>query len=624
MASNVPGFAGKMLRVDLTNEQVSDEVFDEATLRAHLGGVGIGAKVLYEEVPDGIEWFDSENRLVVASGPLGGTTIGGSGTISVVTKGALTNGATSTQANGFLGAYMRFCGYDGIIVQGAATRWLYLHIGDDGAELRDASHLLGKDTWETDDAIKQELGRRERAMSVFSIGPAGENLVKIAAICGDKGHVAGHNGVGAVMGSKKLKAIAVDRGKKRVSLADRKRLAEVSRELLDFIKNSQAALNTYLWGTLQGVTMLNAAGSLPVKNYTTNVFPISDEDLGKFGAEYIRGNFQPKKNPCWACQLHHCHMFRITEGPYAGEVVEEPEYEGFAAWGPVTGQTKVAQTMVISNDVDKLGFDTNECGWLISMVMECYEKGILTLEDTDGLEMSWGNADATRAMLRKIAHRDGFGDILAEGVMRAAEYLGGEVRDMAIHTMKGNSPRGHDHRTIWYEMFDTCVSNTGTIETSRGQDRELYGLPAVAADFDPDDVVAVTAKTKGSMQFEDALGVCRFNTRTNMDLLVQATRAATGWDITFEEAMEVGRRTVNLMRAFNLRQGITAELDRPSPRYGSTPVDGPAAGVSIMPHWDRMQGDYYEMMGWDRESGKPMPETLRSLGLGHVVSDIWE
>lgn len=623
MASTIPGFAGKMLRVDLTNEELTEETLDEATLRAYLGGTGIGAKILYEEVPPGIEWSDSENRMILATGPLGGTNVGGSGTFSVITKGALTNGATSTQANGFMGAYMKFCGYDGIIVQGAARRWLYLHVHDGGAELRDASHLLGKDTWETDDLIKRELGQREQGMSVFCIGPAGENLVKFAAICGDKGHVAGHNGTGAVMGSKRLKAIAVERGRQRVAVSQRRRLLEVSRELLDFIKDSPTALNTYLWGTLQGVTRANEGGWLPIKNYTTNIYPISKEDLERYSAEYIRGHFEPKKNPCWACQLHHCHMMRITEGPYVGEIVEEPEYEGFAAWGPVTGQTDVAQTMVISNDVDRLGFDTNECGWLIGMVMECYEKGILTLEDTDGLEMHWGNAPATRAMLRKIAHREGFGDILAEGVMRAAAHLGGEVPNMAVHTMKGNSPRGHDHRTIWYELFDTCVSNTGTIETSRQVDRVRFGLSSRDEPFNPDDVVALTARTKGCMQFEDSLGVCRFNTRTNMSLLVEAVKAATGWDITFEEAMEIGRRSVNLLRAFNLRHGITADKDRPSPRYASTPVDGPAQGVSIMPHWDKMVADYYQQMGWERESGKPVPDTLRSLGLGHVVADIW-
>ncbi|MBI4201072.1 MAG: hypothetical protein HY531_02135 [Chloroflexi bacterium] len=622
MVSKLAGYAGKILRVDMTREAVSEETVDEPTLRAYLGGAGLGSKVLSDEVPPGVQWADPENRLVLASGPLGGTSVGGTGTFSVSTKGALTNGATTTQANGFLGAYLRFCGYDAIVVQGEASRWLYLLIREGGAELKDAGHLMGRDTWETDTLIKQELGHRERAMSVFCIGPAGENLVKFAAICGDKGHVAGHNGVGAVMGSKKLKAIAVERGKRRIPVKEPRRLLDVSRQLLDYIKVNPG-LDTYNWGTLQGVTNASAGGWLPVKNYTTNIYPIAKAELERYGAEYIRGQFQPKKNPCWACQLHHCHLMRITEGQYKGELVEEPEYEGFAAWGPATGQTDVANTMVISNDVDRLGFDTNECGWVIGMVMECYEKGILTLEDTDGLAMGWGNADATRAILRRIAHRQGIGDILAEGAMRAAARLGGEVPSMAVHTMKGNSPRGHDHRTLWHELFDTCVSNTGTIETSRAVDRSVFGLPQSANPFSTEDVVLLTAKTKGSMQFEDSLGICRFNSRTHMGLLVEAVRAATGWDFTFDEAMDVGLRTVNLLRVFNLRHGIGPEMDRPSPRYGSTPVDGPAQGVSIMPHWDSMVGDYYEMMGWDRQTSRPQPETLRRLGLESLIPTIW-
>jgi len=623
MAATLSGYAGKLLRVDLTQEKIWDEPLDEATARAYVGGIGLGAKILYDEVAPGVEWSDPENRLIFASGPLGGTTMGGSGTFSVITKGALTGGATSTQANGFFGAFMRFCGYDAIVVQGAASRWLYLHIAEDGSELRDAGNIMGQDSWQMDDTLKAEHGKKDQQMSVFGIGPAGENLVRLAAIAGDKGHVAGHNGTGAVMGSKKLKAIAIDRTRGRVSLHNREGLVEVSRRLLEQIKTNPASRSTYLWGTLTGLVGAEKGGWLPIKNYSTNVYDITPEQLDAYSAENIRGNFEPTPNPCWACQLHHCHMMKITEGRYRGEIVEEPEYEGFAAWGPTTGQTDVASTMVISNEVDKLGMDLNEAGYLIGLVMECYEKGVITVEDTDGLEMTWGNAEATRAMLRKVANREGFGDILAEGIMRAAKLIGGEAPNMAVHTMKGNTPRGHDHRSLWHELFDTCVSNTSTIETARQTSRQMFGLSDKGNPFDPDEVVTFTAKTKGSMQFEDALGICRFNTRTDVPILCEALAEATGWDYTLDDAMDMGRRTVNLLRAFNLRHGLGPELDKPSPRYGSTPVDGVVAGVGIGEHWDQMVGDYYEQMGWDRETSKPLPETLRSLGLEHVVADLW-
>ncbi|MBF8267040.1 MAG: aldehyde:ferredoxin oxidoreductase [Dehalococcoidia bacterium] len=620
------GYAGKFLRVDLTREKLTDEVFDEATLRAYVGGTGIGAKVLYDEVPPGVAWNDPENRVILASGPLGGSTIPGSGSYTVTTKGPLTNGASVSQANGFFGAYLRFCGYDGVIVQGAAKRWVYIHITENGAELKDASHLLGKDTWETDDLIKGELGRKERAMSIACIGPAGENLVRVAAVCNDKGHVAGHNGPGAVMGSKKLKAIAVDRGRFRPTYSDSKRLTEIAKGITTKLRGDgdPAKATFFNFGTLNGVTQqAQPGGWLPVKNYLTQIYDISPDDLERYSGKYIRGNFEPKPNPCWACPCHHCHMMKIPYGPYKGEIVEEQEYEGFVAFGPVTGQTDVAATAVLSNDVDRWGMEVNELGYLMGMAIECYEKGIINREDTDGVELKWGNAPATREMLRKIAFRDGFGNVLAEGVMRASRLIGGEAPNMAVHTMKGNSVRGHDHRVLWVELFDTCTSSTGTIETHRGSPKDQYGMPAEMNFFDPDNVVDFVAKAKSATPFSDSIGTCRFCVGLDTRNHVEAVRAATGWDFTFDEAVGVGLRSVNLLRAFNLRHGIGPELDRPSPRYGSTPVDGVAAGVGIMPHWDGMVRNYYQQMGWDPKTSKPLPETLKNLGLEQVAVDLW-
>lgn len=628
--SKLYGYAGKLLRVDLTNEQITEEELDEETVRKYIGGTGVGAKYLYEEVPAGVEWSDEGNRIIMATGPLGGTTVGGSGTFSVVTKGALTSGAVASQANGFFGAYLKFSGYDGIILQGRAKKWVYLYIHSGRAELRDASHLVGKDTYETGDLIKAELGQGERGMSVASIGPAGENLVRFGCIFVDKGHTASHDGTGAVMGSKKLKAIAVARGRARPTLKDKEGVSATANQLHDSILNDPRSLQTYRWGTLTGVVRSATAGdgTLPVKNYTTCVYDIEPEKLEKFGAEYIRGHFEPKPSPCWACRMHHCHMITITEGPYAGMVMEEPEYECFASWGPVIGQTDVTAAIMLSHEVDCLGIDTNESGWVIGLVMECYEKGILSRDDCDGLEMTWGNAEAAREMLRRIATRQGFGDVLAEGAMRAAQRIGGEAPNFAIHTMKGNTPRGHDHRNNWPMLFDTCLSQMSTDEGhSMGQPADL-GLslsPGLGSrpNTSPEDTLAKNAQCKGAGQFEDCLGVCRFTTRTNLKLLAQAVSTATGWDFSTEETMEVGKRVVNLLRAFNIKHGHTAEMDAPSPRYGSTPVDGPAPGKSIMVYWNELRSKYYEQMGWDRETGKPLPDTLRYFGLEHTIPELW-
>ncbi|MBI2848465.1 MAG: aldehyde ferredoxin oxidoreductase, partial [Chloroflexi bacterium] len=232
-SSSVYGYTGKILRVDLTNERFSEEMLGEADLRKWVGGVGFGVKYLYDEVPEGVEWNDAENRLVFASGPLGGTRAPGSGTFSLVTKGPLTNLAAASQANGYFGAYMKFSGFDAVIVQGAAQRPVYLYLHDGIGELRDASHLKGKDIWETEALIKKELEQREQGMSVMAIGPAGENLVKFAAVGGDRGHFAGTNGTGAVMGSKNLKAIAAARGKGLVTVKDTKRLSSLATEMFE-------------------------------------------------------------------------------------------------------------------------------------------------------------------------------------------------------------------------------------------------------------------------------------------------------------------------------------------------------------------------------------------------------
>ena len=612
-------YEGRLLRVDLTGERVSEEKIGEATLRGYLGGTGLGARYLYDEVPPNVAWNDPENRLILAAGPLDGTRMAGAGSFSVVTKGAMTEGATSSQANGYFGAYLRFSGFDAIVIQGKAKRPVYLYIHDGHGELRDAGHLVGKSTRETEQLIKEELNKKKREASVYSIGPAGERLVRFACLVGDEGHVAAHNGIGAVAGSKNLKAVAVDRGSGRVDLADVEQFRLTARELIEYVKTNPQSKKTYECGTSHVFQVYGEKGGLPVKNYTTSVFP----EYKKFSGEYLRSHFEIKPNPCWACPLRHCHIMKVTEGPYTGYVGEEPDYEQWAAWGSVIGQTDPGAAVVLSNEVDDLGMDTNESGWLIAWVMECFEKGILTIQDTDGLEVTWGNTEAVRKLLKKIALREGIGDMLAEGVMRASRKIGGEASGMGIYTLKGNTPRGHDHRAAWWELFDTVVSSTGTIESAKMFQREQIGLPGTYDAFSPEENSTLVAKAKGPMAFEDSLVLCRFATSSNLVLLTRLLNAATGWNVTVGEAMEIGRRIVNLMKVFNVRHGLSSELDAPSPRYGSTPGDGPAAGKSIMAHWEEMLRNYYDQMGWDRQTGKPLPETLRSLGLGDIVSDIW-
>jgi aldehyde:ferredoxin oxidoreductase len=281
--------------------------------------------------------------------------------------------------------------------------------------------------------------------------------------------------------------------------------------------------------------------------------------------------------------------------------------------------TDPGATVMLCNIVDRLGFDINESGYMIAWMMECYERGLLTKSDFDGLEMVWGDADVVVSMLTKIANREGCGDFFADGVMRCAEKLGGEARDCAVYTLKGATPRGHDHRGHWSEFIDTCLSNTGTVETSG----HLFtppnlGLERVKDRFDPIAMSTMNALLNGGRNVEDSLGICRLCT-PNLALALECINAATGWEWTVEDAKEMGLRIVNLMRMFNFRHGLTKEMEGPSLRYSSTPVDGPVEGIGIREHWDAIRDNYYEQMGWDVETGRPLPATLEKFGLKELV-----
>jgi aldehyde:ferredoxin oxidoreductase len=614
------GYAGRFLRVDLTSGSLTDYRWAEESLRKWVGGSGVGIRILYDEVGPSVQWDEPENRLIMSTGPLAGTSVMGTGAVCVVTKGALTGGATTSQANGFMGAYMKFSGYDGVILQGRSEKWVYVYLHDGVAELRDAEHLLGLDTYDLQDRIAEELGKKERQVSVLGIGPAGENVVRFAAIAGDKGHVAGHNGTGAVMGSKRVKAIVAERGRNRFPLAEPKLLAEKARAIVEEMYSSPATSNTLIWGTSNSFVSGAKAGWLPVKNYTTNIFPEAD----RFSRPAWEGKWEPRPFACWACRSTHVRWVKVTEGKYAGFETEEPEYEQWAAWGSQIGNPDPAEALVLCNLVDRLGLENNEAGWVIGWVMECYEKGLLSQEELGGLEMTWGKAEATRELLRRIAHREGIGDLLAEGVKRASEKLGRGSDEFAIFTARGNSPRGHDHRGRWVEMVDTAVSDTGTFSVGPTFKPQEQGAKPKIEEFNPDDIAEQLGKANGRTIFEDCLGICRFTARTTLANLGATVGLATGWsDFSGEEALEVGRRTANLLRVFNLRSGFTPDLEKPSKRYGSTPVDGPLVGKSIAEHWEYIRRKYYELMGWDYESGRPLPETLEKLGLSDVVSAIW-
>lgn len=607
------GYNGRIIRIDLTKRAVYQEDFHHGDRITWVGGTGFGAKILWEEVPEGVSWNDPDNRLIFGNGPLTGTGFNGAGAFSLVGKGPMTNSAGCSQANGYFGAYLKFSGFDGLVIEGASSEWVYLFISNGKAEFRNADHLRGKDTFETEEIIRKEVGK---GVSVFSIGPAGENQVRFACLVGDEGHVASKNGFGAVMGAKRLRAIVVSKGKREFSIFNPEKFTEINKKVIEASKNDFKGI-IYKWGTGGLVSIAHDTGTLPIKNYTTNIFPECERLDGK----YTRIHFKVENHPCYACRTGHCKIVTVTEGPYKGLRAPEPEYEIIAAFGPMIGQSDPGTIVYLADLTDRMGLDGNEIGWIMGFVMEAFEKGILSKNDLDGLDFTWGNVSSVEQLIRKIAKREGIGDLFAEGVMRASQKIGGAAIEMAIHAMDGSTPRGHDHRGRWSEMLDTCLSNTSTIEaTFGGSTPEIFGLPVIRDIFSPEEVAMLNAKVNGWRQFEDSLVTCRFASN-NPRLILECLNAITGWEIGLEEAMTIGKRIVNLLRLFNLRHGHKTELEAPSLRYGSTPKDGPWEGIGVRTHWKEMRKHYYAGMGWDIETGMPSDETLETLDLSYISNE---
>ncbi len=617
MAETLYGYLGKILRVDLTSGTIHDEPLEPAMVEQYVGGTGFGAELLYREVPPGVQWDDPENRIILASGPLGGTAVSGAGAFALVTKGPMTNLAITSQAIGFWGAFIKFCGYDAVIIQGQAPRWVYLHIDDGRVSLRDAAPILGKDTWETEDAIRQDLGEtaaderlRHRAGG-RSQGPL-RGRRRRQGPCLLEERLRGRHG-----GQKAQGRCGDPRAVNPFPSTTGNSFVQKAKALVEHAKVSRPAL--YNFGTGGNFSTHYKAGSLPVRNFTTNIFPEHESMNG----QYLRTHFEHRSKPCWACKILHTKFMKVTEGPYKGQEGEEPEYECMAAWGPVIGNTDPGAVVMLSDLTDRLGLDVNESGWVVAWVMECYEKGILTRGDLDGLDMRWGNVEAVRELLLKISRREGIGDLLAEGVMRASQKIGGEAPNLGVYVLKGSTPRGHDHRARWSEFLETCVSATGSTQSLAPvcSADEFFGLPPFPNIFSPWEVAASNAKMDGWYTFIDSLVMCRFITMSP-PLTMDCVNAVTGRGLTLNDAMTIGRRMINQLRLFNLRHGLDTALEVPSPRYGSTPVDGPAKGISIMAHFAWMKSFYFQVAGWDPATGKPLPHTLKALGLERLIPDL--
>jgi len=625
---NALGFAGgylnKIIRVDLTSGSIDIEPLPgPEVLKKFIGCWGLGLYYLYNMVPPGIRAIDPENPLIFMNGPLTGLNLPGATNMTLSTKNfdtEFTVGRSHTHGN--FGRLLKFAGYDGLIVTGKSDKPVYLWINNDKIELRDAGHLWGKtDTHETEDLIKEEVGN-EKA-SVAAIGPAGENLVAGAMICNDKNHSFSHCGVGAIMGSKRFKAIAVF-GDQKIPLADRDKLKLLKKDWL----NRMRSPDHFGYGKLR-------ANSLKMGDYRPRAKKsgfagknLLQSELTEFGLGLSQQEWT--RRPCPSCPIGCTWDVKVTSGPYKGYYsTAGPGGEPYEASGAILGITEPGSYIFLADQFDLLGIECSMAGCTIAMAIEAYEKGLLTKEQTGGLELKWGDVEGANALLKKIVFREGIGDALALGIKRAAEHIGGDAPSFAIN-IKGSSMNLHDWRSFWGVLFSQIVGS-GASWTATGADdfcpEPDAGYPEKT---DPFDISSkpMEAKMTGIIKFmNDCCGLCMLNTWGTPDILqlsADGINAATGWDLTREDMFDLGYRVMHLERAFNIRHGLTPEDDWDvTPRLIDAPVDGPAKGKTIKPYLVGMVKEYYRLMEWDEKTGKPWQSTLKKSGLEDVIKDIW-
>lgn len=616
------GWMGIVLSVDLTKREIKKEELNPELARKYIGGVGLGMKWLYDEAQPGIHPFDPEMPLMFLTGPLTATAAPTSGGFSVVTFSPLTNTVAQANANGFFGYWLKSAGYDAIIFRGKSETPVYLLVNNEKVELRDASRVWGCNTNETDAKLKEETGLK--GASVACIGVSGEKLVKYAAINADNGHFASSGGVGAVMGSKNLKAV-VAFGNQKVPINDKQKETEAVKRWVERIDKTDGAQFLKGYGTGGGLSFYHSMGDLPIKNLTTNECDYADNISGIA----IRTNYETHVKPCYKCPLNHVHCVKLPADKYNGISVEEAEFECIAGLGSMLGISDIVEILYLNHLLDDYAMDAKTITNVIGLCMECYEKDLLTKEQLGGIDLTWGNAVAVQELLKKINNREGYiGELLSEDIKTIALRIGGDAPKMAVHS-KGGGLHVHDLRSLWgfgiSHYFSDYSTTVGGGFCDLSPDAE-YGYTAPLAYRSSEGHSLAMVKTQPKVSLADCLVICNFmlgNTGQPMNLAIDTLKAVTGIDYTIEEIEKNMRRVKNLARALNIRYGLTPEDDIPSERIMSAPVDGPAAGESIKPYIIGMRDEYYEYNGWDKETSKPLPKTLEDLDLDYVIEDIW-
>ena len=592
------GYNSKILRVNLTNRQMSIEEPDEDFYRRYMGGRGFIGYYLLNELQPGIEPLGPDNKLIFATGVITGGRIAGSGRNSVGAKSPLTDGYGEAEAGGFWGPELKRAGYDAIIIEGKSEKPVYLWLGSGEPELKDASHLWGKAVLETETAMREELG--DRNIKTALIGPAGENQVRVACILNDITHAYGRSGIGAVMGSKNLKGIAA-RGKKPPAIADQAKIKEIVSWMGQNYSKGMQDL-----GTSGGLMGLNQGGGLPTRNFREGVF----EGAEAISGQTMRDTILINRGTCYACPVKCKRVVKVDEPYKVDPAYGGPEYETLGSLGSNCGVDNLAAVSKANELCNALGLDTIGVGTVISFAMDCFENGLITENDTDGIQLNFGNADAMVKMVEMIANRQGIGDLLAEGVKRAAEKIGNGASEFAMH-VKGQEFPMHEPRFKPGMGMGYAISPTGADHMQGMHD-------AGSTDVGPDKVRRFLYSQFWS-SFRNCAGICVFLSymRNQFPEIIQGL---TGWNVTDWDLMKVGERTLNMTRAFNVREGFTKADDIFPKRIHEAFTSGPLAGIGYGE--DKLSeavSMYYGMAGWDKETGVPRRGKLQELDIEWVA-----
>jgi len=627
------GYHGKILHVNLTNQSIEVEEPGEAFYRKYMGGSALGMYYVLHNTPVNTDPLGPDNTLVLAVSVLTGAPISGQSRLTAVAKSPLTNAIGDAQSGGFWPAEFKFSGYDAIVLQGKALNPVYLWIHNGQVEIRDASHLWGKLTGEVDDLIHQELA--DNKIEILQCGPAGEKGVKFASLISMSNRANGRTGMGAVMGSKNLKAIAV-RGKQRPSLAAKTGLNTLARRGAAELEDSDVA-GMGKYGTAEIVIPQNKKGGLPSYNWDSGVLT----NAGQISGEVMYDTILKERDTCYACTVRCKRVVEVTEGPYLVDPrYGGPEYETLSTFGSYCGVDDLAAISLANQLCNMYGMDTISCGATIAWAMNCFEEGLITAEDTGGLNLHYGDASMIVHLTELIGKRQGFGDVLAHGSHTASKLIGRGTEDLVV-AVKGQempahtphvkrslgliyavNPFGADHQSHEhdpsYEIdadFESYQDRMAEIGLTDGQPR--YSLS--------EEKVNYALQTQYLYSLMDSANVCQFVFGPAWQLysvkdLRDTIQMITGWDVSIKELLQVGERRLNMLRAFNAREGINRAQDNLPKKMWKPFKGGPTDGWKLdKQEIERAKDVYYSLAGWDIETGVPTRDKLNELDLNWVA-----